>query len=155
MPVILIGYGDFEDYRLQEVPTEVLEGLCRRYPLALVEEVSPEYEDLIITVAVHAELGRRQAGEAQKPHVPSRRELAQQIVKRGFQQASKRHHPDGNGHHAAQVRLAQVRDELLENCASIPDDRPDNAIIIPAPPEKRAARPRATDPNPWDEDVPF
>jgi hypothetical protein len=123
--------------------------------LAIAEGISPEYEDLMITVAVHAELACRRTGGLQEPHIPSRRELAQQIVKRDFQQASKQHHPDREGHHAAQVRLAQVRDELLENCASIPDDRPDGAIIIPAPPEKRAARPRTTNPNTWDEEMPF
>jgi hypothetical protein len=120
-----------------------------------VEDFFPEYDDLVITLAIHAELARRQTGGLQEPHIPSRRELARLIIRRGFQQASKQHHPDGTGHHDAQVRLAQVRDELLENCASIPDDRPDHAIIIPAPTEKRAAPPRAATPKPWDDDVPF
>lgn len=160
MPLILVGYGDFEDYRLKELPPEALEKLAERYSLMVAEDFSPEYDDLMITVAVHAELARRRAGGPQEPHIPSRRELAHLIVKRGFQQASKQHHPDGDGHHDAQVRLAPVRDELLENCVSIPDDRPDNAIIIRAPPEKRtaaarAAPARATSSSAWDEGVPF
>jgi hypothetical protein len=155
MPLILVGYGNFEDYRLKELPMEALEQLAARYPLAVAEDFSPEYDDLIITVAIHAELARRRTGGLQESHIPSRRELAQLIVKRGFQQASKQQHPDGTGHHDAQVRLAQVRDELLENCASIPDDRPDNAIIIPAPPERRDAPQRAATRNPWDDEVPF
>jgi len=158
MPLIIVGYGDFEDYRLKELPIEALEQLAVRYPLAVGENISPEYEDLIITVAIHAELARRRTGELPEPHIPSRRELAQLIIKKGFQQASKHHHPDGIGHHNAQVRLAHVRDELLENCASITDDKPDHAIIIPAPPEKRAARSRAATAAPWDlndDDIPF
>jgi hypothetical protein len=32
MPLILVGYGDFEDYRLKELPMEALEQLAARYP---------------------------------------------------------------------------------------------------------------------------
>ena len=113
MPVILVGYAEYEDYRVTELPLEALEQLSSQYPLAVAENSSPEYEQLIITIAVHAELNRRKAGGMQQAHVPSRRELAELMVKQGFQQASKRHHPDGNGHHDAQVRLADVRDTLL------------------------------------------
>jgi hypothetical protein len=59
------------------------------------------------------------------------------------------------GHHDAQVSLGEVRDTLLENCENIPNGRPLDAIVIPAPPEKRSARPRAASSKPWDDDVPF
>ncbi len=158
MPLIMVGYGDYCEYRLRELPLETLEELAVRYPLAISEDSSFEYEDLVITVGVHAELNHRKAGGQQERHIPSRRELAQMIVKRGFQQASKQHHPDGDGHHEAQVRLSQVRDELLETCENIPSDRPDNAIMIPAPPPpmRRAPPQPRTPANAWnDDDVPF
>jgi hypothetical protein len=156
MPLILVGYGDYEDYRVTELPLEALEELTNRYPLAVAEDFSPEYDYLIITIAVHAELNRRKAGGKQQAHIPSRRELAQLIIKRGFQQASKQHHPDGDGHHDAQVRLADVRDTLLTDCENIPNDRPEDAVIIPAAPVNRATvKPRAAAAGSWDDDVPF
>ncbi|MBV9760293.1 MAG: hypothetical protein JO340_07010 [Acidobacteriaceae bacterium] len=158
MPLIIVGYGDFEDYRVKELPMDMLEQLAARYPLVLPDDYSPEYDDLVITLAIHAEIDRRRGGAAQEAHVPSRRELAQLIIKRGFQQASKLHHPDADGQHVAQVRLAQVRDELLENSTNIPDDRPDSLIMIPAPRQGPDARPRAASVNDWDfndDDVPF
>lgn len=154
MPLILVGYGDYPDYRVAELPLQVLEELAARYPLALPEDSSPEYDELLITITLHAELNRRRAGGQPERHIPSRRELAEMIVKRGFQQASKQHHPDGDGYHEAQVRLAHVRDELLENCDAIPNDRPESAVIIPAPPVKQAAQHR-TATSSWDDDVPF
>src|SRR5689334_6560126 len=131
MPMILVGYGEYEDYRVTELPLQALEELGRRYPLVIPEEYGPEYEHLVITVAVHAELNRRNAGGQQHAHIPSQRQLAELIIKRGFQQASKQHHPDGDGHHDAQVRLARVRDSLLQDCENIPNDRPEDAVIIP------------------------
>ena len=158
LPPVLIGYGDHEGYRLNEVPPEMLQQLAARYPLAVGENDSPEYDELVITVAIHAELERRRAGGKPAYHVPSRRELAQLIVKRGFQRASKQHHPDGTGHHDAQVRLSQVRDELLEHCSNVSHDMPDNAVIVPAPTEMPTARARAATANEWDindDDIPF
>ena len=155
MPLIIVGYGDYAEFRLSELPSEALNELAVRYPLSLTEQHSPEYDDLAITVALHCELKRRQAGGQQERHKPSRRELAQIMVRKGFQQASKQHHPDGDGHHEAQVRLGQVRDELLEACENIPSDRSDNAIIIPAPPVWRTGpAPHAAE-HVCDDDVPF
>lgn len=156
MSLILVGYGDYEDYRVTELPLEVLEELGRRYPLAIEGDSSPDYDHLIITVAVHAELNRRKVGGQPQAHIPSRRELAQTIVRRGFQQASKQYHPDGAGHHDAQVRLAKVRDALLQDCEHIPSDRPDDAVIIPAPHIAGAGvKPRAAASSAWDDDMPF
>lgn len=158
MPLILVGYGDLYGYRISEVPAEALQQLAARYPLVIGENGSPDYEDLMITVAIHAEVERRRAGGVPAAHVSSRRELAQLIVKKGFQQASKQHHPDGTGHHDAQIMLAKVRDELLEHCSNLSEDMPDNVTIIPAPPDKPAARSRAAKANDWDisdDDIPF
>ena len=147
MPLILIGYGDYEDHRITEIPLEALEELGKRYPFTVAEDFSPDYEQLIITVAIHAELNRRKTGGKPESHIPSHRELAQLIIKRGFQQASKHHHPDGTGRHDAQVRLAQVRDTLLENCDNMPNDRPEDAVIIPAPRVAKTAKSRAANPR--------
>lgn len=151
----LVGYGDYEDYRVTELPLEALEELGGRYPLMVAEDFTPEYDHLIITVAVHAELNRRKAGGQPHAHIPSRRELAQLIIKRGFQQASRQHHPDGDGHHDAQVRLAHVRDTLLEDCENIPNDRPEDAVIISAPRMNRAVKPRSPASGAEEDDVPF
>jgi hypothetical protein len=156
MPLIMVGYGDYAEYLLRQLPLEVLEELATRYPLTLSEQYSSEYDDLAITVALHGEINRRRTGGQQERHTPSRRELGQSIVKKGFQQASKQHHPDGDGHHEAQVRLSEVRDELLAACESLSNDRSENAIIIPPPPVKAAPlRPRAAKDVFSDDDVPF
>jgi hypothetical protein len=162
MPLILVGYGDYFEYRLGELPVEAIEELARRYPLEIAEQSSPDFDDLAITVAIHAEMARRR-GRGVKPdqHIPSRRQLAQTIVTKGFQQASKQYHPDCVGHHEAQVRLGNVRDELLENCQNIADDRPEGAIMIPPPPAKRPVPVRRPAADPFsnegisDDDVPF
>jgi len=159
MPVIIVGYGDYAEYRLGELPVEILEELAGRYALTFPVEYSPEYDDLAITVALHAEINRRKSGGQQAHHTPSRRALAQILVGKGFQQTSKHHHPDGDGNHEAQVRLGQVRDELLEACENISNDRPENVIIIPPPPPPRPARRPPSRPatanDIFDDDVPF
>ena len=141
MPHVTIGYGEHNGYRLTELPTKTLEELAVRYPLRVNEQFSPEYDELLITVAVHGELSRREAGGKQEPRVPTLREVAAEIVTKGYQQASKHHHPDGKGNHDAQVRLTQARDELRNACTNIPDDGNDEGTtIIPAPatPKPRA-----------------
>lgn len=154
MPRVLIGYGEYQGYRLAELPAKALDDLARRYPL-LGEQQGAEYEELLITVAVHAELQRRATGGTQERRVPTVRELAEEIVTKGYQQASKHHHPDGKGHHDAQVLLNQARDELRRAATNLADYREDeSATIIPAPvvPRARAAPPSG---GISDEDVPF
>jgi hypothetical protein len=149
MPTVIVGYGEYSDYLLGELPAHTLEELGARYPLKLNGQSRPEYDELVITVAVHAEINRRKAGGKPERHTPSRRELAQMIVNKGFQQASKHRHPDAAaGYHDAQVRLNEVRDHLLDTCRNIPSDRPKNAVIIPKPSEDDV-------PYLTDDDVPF
>jgi hypothetical protein len=157
MSNINLGYGEYRGYRLAELPLKVLEDLAERYPLRLDDQCRPDYEELLITVSVHGELKRREAGGKQEQRVPTLRELAEEIVTRGYQQASKDHHPDGKGHHEAQVRLTQARDELRNagNNLADNDDNEGGSTIIPAPatpsPRARAAPSEGMS----DDDVPF
>jgi hypothetical protein len=85
---------------------------------------------------IHGELSRRGTGARQERRVPTLSELAQEIVTRGFQQASKDHHPDGKGHHEAQLLLTRARDELLNAYRNLPDDRNEESTMIMEAPEK-------------------
>jgi hypothetical protein len=109
MPRVIVGFGECRGYRVTEIPAQLLAQLAERYPLVLKEDSQPDHEDLIITIVVHGELRRCAVGGQPEIHVPSLRELAQEIVSRGYQQASKRHHPDGQGHHEAQLRLTHAK----------------------------------------------
>jgi hypothetical protein len=156
MPRVIVGFGECRGYRVTEVPSELLNQLAERYPLVLQEESQPDHEDLIITIAVHSEIRRRVAGEQQVRHVPSLRELAHDIVNRGYPQASKLHHPDGKGHHEAQLRLTRAKEELLTFCATLADEIDEyGAVMIPdsLPPRSRSARPPSAAVS--DDDVPF
>lgn len=156
MPRVILGYGEYNGYRLTELPTKVLEELAVRYPLRVGEQFSPEYDELLITVAVHAEMKRREAGGKPENRVPTLRELAEEIVTRGYQQASKHHHPDGKGHHEAQVSLTRARDELRTACSNIVDDSNDEGTtIIPAPPTPQPRARAAPSGGIGDDDVPF
>ena len=156
MSRVIVGYGEHRGYRLTELPAKVLEELGARYPLGFDEQCSPEYDELLITVAVHGELNRRKGGGQPEQRLPSLRELAEEIVTKGYQQASKHHHPDGKGHHEAQVRLTQARDELRNTCSNLADNTNDEGTtIIPAPATPRP-RPRPAPPDDIsDDDVPF
>jgi hypothetical protein len=154
MPRVIVGYGESNGYRLTELSPKILEELGRRYPLQFDEQFAPEYDELLITVAIHAEIRRRADGGKQEPRVPTLREVAEEIVTKGYQQASKHHHPDGKGHHEAQVRLTQARDELRNACSTFADDNnEEGTTIIPAPaaPRARAAASEGIS----DDDVPF
>ena len=160
MSGIIVGYGEYEGYELDELPRAALDELARRYPLKLDGQYRPEYDELLITVALHQELQRRTAGGEQRPRVPTLRELAEEIVRLGYQQASRNHHPDGKGHHEAQIRLTQARDQLRQaasNCEDHPYD--EGRTTIPAPPSPVAPprpRPRAAPSGGIsDDDVPF
>jgi hypothetical protein len=162
MPRVIVGYGDYKGYQLAELPAQVLTDLAARYPLHLEEQPAPEYDELLITVAIHAELQRREAGGKPEQRVPTLRELREEIITRGYQQASKQHHPDTKGHHEAQIRLTQARDQLRNSCNDLADENDDQgATIVPAPPP--IPTPAPTRPRPsaapsdgiTDDDVPF
>lgn len=154
MSRVIVGYGEYQGYRLAELPANALEELGNRYPLRFNEQYPAEYDELAITVAVHAELQRRMTGGQQERRLPTLSELAEEIVMRGFQQASRLHHPDGQGHHEAQILLSQARDKLRDAASNLRDDSADeNVTHIPAPTPRRA---RATAPSGiGDDDVPF
>jgi hypothetical protein len=69
MPCVLVGYGEYKGYRLAELPASELTTLAARYPLQLEGGFAPEYDDLLITVAIRAELPRREAGGKQAQRV--------------------------------------------------------------------------------------
>jgi hypothetical protein len=156
MPRVIVGYGEYDGYRLTELPDKVLAELSARYPLLIDEQLSPEYGELLVTVAIHGELSRRGTGAKQERRVPTLSELAQKIVNRGFQQASKDHHPGGKGHHEAQLLLKQARDELLKACRNLTDDHNDESTMIMEAPEKPKSRAGAMQSEGIsDDDVPF
>lgn len=154
MSSIFIGYGEYKGYQVKELPNNVLNELAIRYPFSIADKDAPEYDELLITVAVHGELERRRNGGTQAPRVPTFNELVDEIIVRGYQQASKQHHPDGIGNHEAQIRLTQARDALKNVSSDIMDDTYEaGATIIPAPSTPRS---QASTTTPFsDDDMPF
>jgi hypothetical protein len=122
MSGIVIGYGKYRGYRLAEIPQQLLDELAARFPLRVTEHSTAEYAELLVTIAIHEELSRRANGGQPKRHPPSVRQCASDIIGRGFQQASKDHHPDGKGDHEAQLRLTRARDLLRRTIDSFPDE---------------------------------
>lgn len=154
MSEIFLGYGEYKGYKLGEVPAATLAELAIRYPLR--RDDHPEYETLLITVAIHGELERRSAGGAQERRLPTIRELAEEIVSIGYAQASKQHHPDTNGHHESQLRLTKARDFLRNSCAEMNDiSEFDNQTIIPAPASAKSRGQSARSSNLSEDDCPF
>lgn len=152
---MIIGYGDYRDCRLTEVPLDFLQQLAVRYPLSVDEDTCPDYEDLIITLAVHAEIRRREAGGLQVQRMPTLREMAQEIIERGYRQASKQYHPDRKGKHEEQVRLTQARDEILRACERIADPAEHEDRIVINEPGVSAVRVGRRQDKIDDDDVPF
>ena len=158
MPRVVVGYGEYNGYQLTELPANVLSDLAARYPLHLDERFSPDFDELLITVAIHAERQRREAGAKQEGRIPTLRELAEEIISCGYQQASKKHHPDAKGHHEAQLRLTQARDRLRNACNDLTDENyNEGTTIIPAPAPPPAPPRPSTAPADTisDDDVPF
>jgi hypothetical protein len=143
---IILGYGEYEGYSLPEVPDTLLDTLSRRFPLQSDKYDPSDGYTLIKTVAIHEEIRRRAAGGERKKRVPTLKELASDLVTKGFHQLSKTYHPDRKGDPEAQRRLNQVRDRLQNVCEDIVDENHD-AIIIHGPEENG--------PEVTDEDIPF
>jgi hypothetical protein len=134
MSAIFIGYGEYRGYRLTEIPQQLLDELALRFPLRVKTGSRDEFTELLVTVAIHEEVGRRVSGGKQELRLPSLRDCANDILTRGYQQASKIHHPDGKGHHGAQLRLNRARDELRKAVENLPDDIDErHDTVIPAP----------------------
>ncbi|SRR5258708_466159 len=145
MSEVIVGYGDFKDYQLQELPDSFLKELAARYPLSSAEHARSNRTELLITIAVHEELLRRTSGGKQLRRRPTKRELAQEIVTKGFHSLSKTHHPDRNGDNDTQRLLTSARDFLQKTCTEIEEHRDENAITIDGPAEAVIT----------DEDIPF
>lgn len=153
MAKIIVGYGEYTNYRISELPDLFLAELAQRYPLSLGDDDNPDHDVLLITVGIHAEFSRRFLGASADPHVPSLRELALEIVSKGFQQVSKARHPDRHGSHDTQVRLAEARDELRNLCGQLPNTIDDSSIVIFETSERGPIR--SSNSAIFDSDVPF
>jgi len=145
--MIVVGYGKYRNYRIQEVPDAFLSELSERYQLSHNTQAGAKYDALQITIAVHEEIQRRQKGGSALPREPTAKELAIRLVTKGFQVMSKDCHPDRKGGtDSAQKTLNAVRTELLRSCEQIRDSHVD-ALVIPEP---------TPTPSPiTDEDIPF
>lgn len=130
MRKIFFGYGDFKGYRLQEVPVETLQSLSARYPLKISEHEQSKWKDLFLTIAIHEELSRRASGGKQELHRPGRKELATEMVTKGFHLLSKTYHPDCNGDNETQKRLTLAREFLANVCKEIDDETSEDDISI-------------------------
>jgi hypothetical protein len=64
---------------------------------------------------------------------PTKRELAAEIVTKGFHRLSREHHPDRNGDNETQQALTLARDYLNEALQGIEEDYPENAVVIEEP----------------------
>ncbi|MEQ1885810.1 MAG: hypothetical protein ABL967_12165, partial [Bryobacteraceae bacterium] len=119
MKKVVVGYGEYNAYSIDEIPNDFLETLCKRFPLDVEHCWTQKTEDLRITIAVHQEAARRKAGGHTRPHIPTTSQLARQLIKHGFRNLSKTHHPDVNGQVEAQKRLVDARDQLEQFCQKI------------------------------------
>jgi hypothetical protein len=136
MPRVVLGYGRYKGYRLSELPREELEQLEYYYPLNLPVGNSPESLDLMVTIAVHAELQRRKAGGSQERRAPTLRDLALEIVDTGFRQMAKRSLGQRN-HVERMLRLTQAKDFVLQSINSVTGDVEEDGLLwIPDPAER-------------------
>ncbi len=158
---VLVGYGDYTGWRLSEVPDNILTELAKRFPLNTGRCEEFKQDDLFVVVAVHEELARRSAGGLPQKRVPPTKDLAKEIIGKGFRELSKVHHPDRSGEPAIQVRLTAARDQLLKMAESIgPDYREREVVMIPRPLTSSKPRVAAFDPNDYgqgitEDDIPF
>jgi hypothetical protein len=146
--MVIIGYGNYRNCRIQQIPDAFLSELAERCQLSHAVQAHSEYEELQLTIAIHEEVQRRKKGGTIHPIEPTARELAKKLVAKGYQTLSKDHHPDRGGSETAQKKLNAVREELLRACGEIDDDCPDDALIVPKP------SPDLSTPI-SDEDIPF
>lgn len=132
--MVIIGYGRYRGYKIQQGPNEFLSELAMRYPLNHDHQTGAEYADLQLTIAIHEEAQRRQNGGAVFAKEPSAKELAIKLVNKGYQLLSKDHHPDRKGGtEAAQKTLNTVRAQLLNACEEMRDEWPEDALTISEP----------------------
>jgi hypothetical protein len=147
--MVIIGFGEFKNYKLQEVPDEFLSKLAESYGLSLSAHDHSGQAELRATIAVHEEVQRRVKGGTIWKRLLSRKDLAKRLINAGFRHMSKEHHPDRpGGDLETQKVLVEMRDYLVSTCDKIAEPEYDAAFVIP-------------DPNPYsaaeisDDDIPF
>jgi hypothetical protein len=132
--MVIIGFGDYKNYRIQEIPNDFLDLLSQSYKLSHSAHNESSSMALRATIAIHEEIQRRATGGAIWKRHPTRKELAIQLVNSGFRQASKEHHPDRpGGNTETQTILSETRDHLLNSCSKIAEPELDDAFVIPDP----------------------
>jgi hypothetical protein len=146
--MIVIGFGEYKNYKIQEIPDEFLARLAESFSLSHSAHESSGKAELRATIAVHEEVLRRAKGGSVQKRAMSRKEIATKLVNAGFRSMSKEHHPDrAGGDLETQKALADVRDLLVGACNKIPEPEYQGAFFIP-------------DPEPFsvelsDDDIPF
>jgi len=132
--MIVLGFGEFKNYKLQEVPDAFLARLAESYSLSHSAHESSSKAALRATIAVHEEIQRRAKGGAIGKRAISRREMAIKLVNTAFRQLSKEHHPDrAGGDLETQKVLADMRDYLVSACNKIEEPGCPGAFVIPDP----------------------
>ena len=148
--MIVIGFGEFKNYKLQEIPDLLLTELAKSYGLSHTSHDNSDKVTLRATIAVHEEVQRRANGGAIWTRPVSRREIATKLVNLGFRHLSKAHHPDkAGGDLETQKVLAEMRDYLLTACNKILEPGHPGAFVIPDP------HPYAHSTEITDDDIPF
>lgn len=146
--MVIIGYGSYRNYTIQQVPNTLLSELAEKYRLSHDAQTHADYAELQITIAIHEGIQRRQGGGSPLSKEPSAKEMATKLIAKGYQALSKDHHPDRKGgSDAAQKTLNTVRIQLLHACEDIQDQYFNDALVIPDP--TPASSPIS------DEDIPF
>lgn len=69
--MVIVGYGNYKNYQIQQVPEALLSELADRYELSHKAQSGSDYETLQITIAVHEELQRRRSGGSVVPREPT------------------------------------------------------------------------------------
>src|ERR1700733_11723700 len=95
--MIVIGFGEYKNYTLEEIPDAFLAGLAKSYSLSHSAHETSGKVELKATIAVHEEVERRANGGVVRKRAMSRKEIAIKLVNAGFRYMSKQHHPDRAG----------------------------------------------------------
>ena len=81
--MVIVGYGRFANYRIQEVPESFLKELGETYKLSYEVASKAKHSELQLTVAIHEEIQRTASGGAAVPRRPTAKELARKLVAKG------------------------------------------------------------------------
>lgn len=77
--MIVIGFGEYRNYRIQEISDEFLAKLAKSYPLSHSAHEDSDRWRLKTTIAVHEEVLRRKNGGALQKRMLSRKEIATKL----------------------------------------------------------------------------